>query len=72
MKSMERTLLRKPLALRKLISKWRKRLKENGGRLEALAPHSTRPKRVRKSKIPSEIIDFIRSLREKYPRLEKR
>jgi len=57
---------------RKLISKWRKRLKENGGRLEALAPHSTRPKRVRKSKIPSEIIDFIRSLREKYPRLEKR
>ncbi len=37
---------------RKLISKWRKRLKENSGRLEALIPHSTRPKRARKSKIP--------------------
>ncbi len=56
---------------RKLISKWRKRLKENGGRLEALVPHSTRPKRVRKSKIPSEIIDFIRSLRQRHPRLGK-
>lgn len=37
---------------RKLISKWRKKLKENGGRLEALIPHSTRPRTVRKSNIP--------------------
>ena len=56
---------------RKLISKWRKRLKENGGRLEALIPHSTRPKMVRRSEIPPEIIDFIRSLRQRYPRLGK-
>ncbi|MCX7794393.1 MAG: helix-turn-helix domain-containing protein [Thermodesulfovibrionales bacterium] len=56
---------------RKLISKWRKRLKENGGRLEELIPYSTRPKRTRKSEIPREIIDFIRRLREKYPRLGK-
>ncbi|BCB96394.1 hypothetical protein JZK55_13160 [Dissulfurispira thermophila] len=56
---------------RKLISKWRKRLKENGGRLEALVPHSTRPKRTRKSEIPFDIIDFIRKLRERYPRLGK-
>ncbi len=56
---------------RKLISKWRKRLKEHGGRLEALIPYSTRPKTVRKSNIPQKIIDFIRDLRQKYPRLGK-
>ncbi|MCX8031002.1 MAG: integrase core domain-containing protein, partial [Thermodesulfovibrionales bacterium] len=56
---------------RKLISKWRKRLKGNGGRLEALMPYSTRPKRTRKSKISHEIVDFIRGLRERYPRLGK-
>jgi transposase InsO family protein len=56
---------------RKLISKWRKRLKENGGRLEALIPYSTRPKRTRKSVIDQKIIDFIKNLRQKYPRLGK-
>jgi len=35
---------------RKLISKWKKRLKESGGRLEALVPLSTRPLRTRKSR----------------------
>ncbi|MCX8030360.1 MAG: hypothetical protein N3A59_02120, partial [Thermodesulfovibrionales bacterium] len=56
---------------RKLISKWRRRLKERGGRLEALVILSTRPKRVRKSQIPFEIIDFIKRLREKYPKVNK-
>lgn len=56
---------------RKLISKWRKRLKENGGRLEALIPYSTRPSTARKSNIPQKIIDFIRDLRQTYPRLGK-
>lgn len=56
---------------RKLISKWRKRLKEGSGKLEALIPHSTRPKRVRESNIPKKMIDFIRDLRQKYPRLGK-
>ncbi|WP_059176988.1 hypothetical protein [Thermodesulfovibrio aggregans] len=56
---------------RKLISKWNKRLKENGGSLEALVPNSIRPNRVRKSKVVSEIIYFIRSLIEKYLRLGK-
>jgi transposase-like protein len=44
---------------RKLISKWRKRVKENRGRLEALIPYSTRPKKARKANILQKIIDFI-------------
>ncbi|MEW6163418.1 MAG: hypothetical protein AB1606_08945 [Nitrospirota bacterium] len=37
---------------RKVISRWRKRLKEAGGRVSSLVPYSTRPHRVRHSKIP--------------------
>ena len=56
---------------RKVISRWRKRLKENGGNLTALIPHSTRPHSVRRSEVPQEIIDFIKAMREKHPRLGK-
>lgn len=56
---------------RKVISRWRKRLKENGGELSSLVPLSTRPHRVRRSTIPQEIINFIRDMREKYPRIGK-
>lgn len=56
---------------RKIISKWRKRLKESGGRLEALVPCSTRPLRTRKSGIPPEMIKFIKDLREAHPRSGK-
>jgi hypothetical protein len=56
---------------RKVINRWRKRLKDMGGKLIALVPLSTRPKRVRKSTIPSEIIEFIRTARREQPRLGK-
>jgi transposase len=56
---------------RRVISRWRKRLKDSGGSLMSLVPGSTRPKTVRRSEIPQEIIDFIKSLREQYPRLGK-
>jgi putative transposase len=56
---------------RKVISRWRKRLKDNGGSLTALIPCSTRPHKVRRSNIPPEIIAFIRDMREKYPRIGK-
>jgi transposase InsO family protein len=56
---------------RKVISRWRQRLKKGGGHLQALIPHSTRPHRVRRSAIPPEVVEFIRQLREKYPRLGK-
>lgn len=56
---------------RKVISRWRKRLKESGGKLSSLIPLSTRPHRVRHSIIPQEIISFIKDMREKYPRIGK-
>ncbi|NWF76530.1 MAG: helix-turn-helix domain-containing protein [Nitrospirae bacterium] len=56
---------------RKVISRWRKRLKDNGGSLTALIPHSTRPHRVRRSNISQEIIFFIKEMRQKYLRLGK-
>lgn len=56
---------------RKVINRWRKRLKDMGGELKALVPLSTRPKRVRKSSISLEIIEFIRATRQEYPRLGK-
>jgi transposase InsO family protein len=56
---------------RKVISRWRKKVKEGRGQLMALVPGSTRPHRVRRSEVPQEIIAFIRGMREKHPRLGK-
>ncbi len=56
---------------RRVISRWRKRIKDNGGSLSALIPHSTRPHRVRCSKVSQKVINFIKELRQKYPRIGK-
>ena len=56
---------------RKIISRWKTRLKEGGGMIEALIPRSTRPIRVRRSKVPPQIVAFIRDLREQHLRLGK-
>ncbi|MBM4128836.1 MAG: helix-turn-helix domain-containing protein [Nitrospira sp.] len=56
---------------RKVINRWRKRLKHSGGNPIALVPLSTRPRRVRKSIVPREIIEFIKVLRRTHPRLGK-
>lgn len=56
---------------RKVINRWRKRLRDMGGKLIALVPLSTRPKQVRKSNIPIEIIEFIKTVRRERPRLGK-
>jgi hypothetical protein len=56
---------------RKVISRWRKRLKESAGELSSLVSLSTRPHKVRRSTISQEIINFIREMREKYPRIGK-
>jgi len=56
---------------RRVISRWKKRLKDNGGKLMALIPSSTRPKTVRRSEVAREIIDFIKALREEHPRIGK-
>ena len=41
---------------RKVISRWRQRLKSEG--VEGLVPHSTRPFNVRKQKVSKEIIIY--------------
>ena len=56
---------------RKVISRWRKKLKDNGGQLMALVPLSTRPKSVRRSRVSQQIVDFIKALREEHPRIGK-
>jgi len=56
---------------RKLIYVWRKRLEASHGKLTALLPESTRPKRLREMKTNPQIVSFIRMLRMKHPRLGK-
>ena len=58
-------------ANRKVISRWRKKLRRHEGAIEGLVPESTRPKRVRTSNIAPEIVQCIRQLRQEYPRLGK-
>ena len=56
---------------RRVISRWRQRLKEGGGRLSALVPESTRPHEVRRPGVSREVVEFIREMRMKHPRLGK-
>jgi hypothetical protein len=56
---------------RRVINRWRKKLKENKGKIIALLPLSTRPKRVRKSIIPHGITEFIKAVRQEHPKLGK-
>lgn len=56
---------------RKVISRWRRRLKEGEGRLSALVPRSTRPLKVRASSVHHKVIEYVRDLREEHPRLGK-
>jgi len=54
---------------RKTISVWKKRLKTKG--LVGLKPYSTAPKRRRIMQVNAEVLSFIKTLREKHPRLGK-
>ena len=56
---------------RKVVSRWRQKLKWHDGALTGLVPESTRPKRTRTMTVPTEIVQFIRQTRQKYPRLGK-
>ena len=56
---------------RKLIHVWKKRLARQGNQLMALVPSSTRPRRVRKMTTEPRIIEFIRDMRRKHPRIGK-
>lgn len=56
---------------RKVISRWKKRLKASGGKLVALTPTSTRPHAVRRSLIDQRIVDWIKLQRKAHPRIGK-
>ena len=56
---------------RKVVSRWRKRLAESGGRLESLIPYSTKPKQIRRVSYDQKIVDFIREQRQAHSRLGK-
>lgn len=56
---------------RKLVYVWRKRLEKYHGKLTALLPKSTRPKTLREMKTSPTIVEFVRDLRMKHPRLGK-
>ena len=56
---------------RKTIHVWKKKLKLSNGKLASLIPSSTKPRSIRKMTTNPKIISFIRSLREKYPKLGK-
>jgi len=53
------------------IYKWKKLLKDNQGRLEVLNDESKVPKNKRKPDWEPRIVNFIKDLREQYPRLGK-
>jgi len=56
---------------RKVISRWRKKLRQHGGALEGLVPESTRPNRSRTMTVATEIVQFIRQIRQEHPHLGK-
>jgi len=56
---------------RSTIFRWRRCLKESRGRLDSLIPKSRRPKKVRTMQVNSEIVAFIRDIREEHPRIGK-
>jgi transposase-like protein len=53
------------------IYKWRKLLQENQGRLEVINDKSKGPKRKRVANWDPKIVEYIRELRQQYPRLGK-
>ena len=56
---------------RRVISRWRKRLVDSGGRLASLVPTPTSPHTCRTPQTDSRIIDWIRKQREVHPRIGK-
>ncbi|QLG69885.1 MAG: Mobile element protein [Candidatus Woesebacteria bacterium] len=52
--------------------RWRKRLKQSGGKLSSLIPLSKAPKRKRQMMVNPKIVDYIAFLRENHPCLGKR
>lgn len=50
---------------------WLSSFKQSQGKLISLVPQSTKPKRTRRMEVDERLIDFIKSVREKYGRVGK-
>lgn len=57
---------------RSTVYRWKKRLKQSGGRLSELIPKSRRPKHLRQMTTDVRLIDMIRDLRQLHYRIGKR
>jgi transposase InsO family protein len=56
-------------ANRKTVWTWKQQLRRAGGQLQALRPHSTRPKHTRRMTTDPRLVAFIREIREAHPHL---
>src|SRR3990170_4142496 len=56
---------------RKVVSRWKKKLTDSGGKLASLIPTSTRPVNVRQPVTRAEIVAFIKGQREAHFRIGK-
>ena len=56
---------------KRTLYRWKAKLKKSNGDIRSLNPKSTRPHKVRRSKIPREIVEEIRKLRKEYPNIGK-
>ena len=60
-----------PHVSRPTVYRWKKRYEDCQKRLSALLPKTTRPVHPRQMQTPVAVVEYIRELREKYPRLGK-
>lgn len=56
---------------RKTVWVWKKRVKERGNHISSLVPDSTRPVNTRVMMVNPKVLEYIKHLRETYPRLGK-
>jgi hypothetical protein len=56
---------------RKVVSRWKRRLKASGGIISSLIPRSTRPKQIRVPMTDQRIIDWIKDERMAHPGIGK-
>jgi transposase InsO family protein len=56
---------------RKVISRWKLKLKKSGGKLQSLVPRSTKPKQLRQPVVNPLITQYIREQREAHYRIGK-
>ena len=60
-----------PEVSRRSVFRWQERYQHSGKKLSSLLPCSTRPHAVRQMVIPTNVLSFLKSMREQHPKLSK-